>query len=219
MQTVVLALYAEGPTDERFLPVVIQRTVQRIVERRGRNVVDVLEPMRVSISPGIKEQAQRILDAARQTAGYHMLVIHADADHPTAERAFAERFQPGEILVQKEDISHHLVPLIPVQMTEAWLLADPEALQQVIGTKMTANELSLPVHAHQVESDPSPKQTLAQVVRQAATQRRHRRTVRVRDVFAPLARTISLERLQGVPAYQQFVEDISGALIALHIID
>lgn len=215
MQTLVLALYAEGSTDERFLPPVIQRTVEHIVAERGRTMVDVLEPLLVQKNPDISGQAERILDAARQTTGSHALIIHADADHPTAERALTERFQPGLQLVKQAGIDHHLIPLIPVRMIEAWLLADPDALRQVIGTR----DLHLPLQAHQVESDPDPKQTLKDVVQRATAQRRRRRAIRVSDMFAPLARTISLEHLRSVPAYQQFVVDMSAALIELHIIE
>ncbi|NJN67975.1 MAG: DUF4276 family protein [Chloroflexaceae bacterium] len=131
----------------------------------------------------------------------------------------AERVHPGMRLVQQAGINHHLIPLIPVQTTEAWLLADPEALRQVIGTNLTADELCLPVRSHQVESDPNPKQTLAQVVQRATAPRGRRRTLRVSDIFAPMAYTISLERLRGVPAYQRFVDEVAGALIALHVIE
>lgn len=219
MTTLVLALLAEGPTDELFLPGIIQRTVQNLVLRRGRTVIDVLEPMLVTIRPDIQGQAERILEAAYQTEGYHALIIHADADHHSADRALNERFQPGVLLVQDSGINHHLVPLIPIRMTEAWLLADPESLLNIIGTWMNTNALGLPSHPHQIESDPDPKATLKEVVRRATAQRGRRRKLQVADVFAPLARTISLERLQRVPAYQQFVQDMTGALVELHIIE
>lgn len=218
MLTLVLALYAEGPMDERFLAVIIQRTVQQIVAARESMVVDVLEPIPVRIED-TRGQAECVLAAARQTEGYHALVIHADADHPTPDRALAERIQPGLRLVQQAGITHHLVPLIPVQMTEAWLLADPEALCQVIGTRMTPAELNLPTQVHQVESDPNPKQTLAQAVQRATAQRGRRRKMKVAELYGPLARTISLERLRSVPAYQQFVDDMSHILVVLHIVE
>jgi hypothetical protein len=219
VSVLVLALFAEGATDNRFLPVVIQRSTQKLIATRGRDTTDVLEPLIVSVSTEIRGGDERILDAARQTEGYHALIIHADADHPTRDRALTERFQPGLLLVQEEDINHHLVPLIPIRMTEAWVLADPEALLKVIGTRMTINDLGLPSHPHQIESDPDPKQTLNGVIQRATAQRGRRRKLEAADIFAPMARTISLERLQGVPAYQQFVDDITQALVALHIIE
>jgi hypothetical protein len=45
MTTLVSALYTEGPTDEKFLPIVIQRTIQQILIERGRMTVDILEPI------------------------------------------------------------------------------------------------------------------------------------------------------------------------------
>lgn len=48
MTTLVLALYAEGRTDERFLPIVIQRTAEEILAQRGRTTVYVLEPIVLS---------------------------------------------------------------------------------------------------------------------------------------------------------------------------
>ena len=45
MTALVMALYAEGRTDEGFLPVVIQRTAEQVLAHRGNTVVDVLEPI------------------------------------------------------------------------------------------------------------------------------------------------------------------------------
>jgi hypothetical protein len=104
-------------------------------------------------------------------------------------------------------------------MTEAWLLADPEALRAVIGTNLETHALGLPERAHQVGSLPDPKQTLNQVIQNALANRpRRRRRLDVSTVYEPLARQISLERLGRVSAYQQFVNDMSETLIALNLI-
>lgn len=96
------------------------------------------------------------------------------------------------------------------------MLADPEALRNVIGTNLSAEELGIPVHPHQVESDPAPKQTLDGAIQRAVAQRRRRR-IALQSVYDPLARQISLTRLGGVPAYAQFVADLTQTLIALHL--
>jgi len=224
MTTLVLALYAEGRADESFLPIVIQRTAEQILAQRGRTVVDVLEPITLNhtIDHDFSMRVERILEAARRSAGYHALVVHADADYPTPERAFRERFRPGadkvyQIRQSQERVCDHLLPIIPVQMTEAWMLADPEALQTVIGTKLPAQDLGLPLHAHEVESDPAPKQTLHLVVQKARAGRLRRRRLDIRTIYEPLARQISLEHLGGVAAYRQFVADLTQTLIALHL--
>jgi hypothetical protein len=45
MSVLVVALYAEGSTDNRFLPPIIQRTAERIIAQDGQGLVDVSEPM------------------------------------------------------------------------------------------------------------------------------------------------------------------------------
>ncbi len=102
MMTLVMALYAEGRSDERFLPTVIQRTTQNLLDQKGSDNIYALEPFVLDDST-LKQrptQSERILEAARTTNGYHMLIIHADADAPTAERALRERVQPGVEQVQ-----------------------------------------------------------------------------------------------------------------------
>lgn len=223
MTALVLALYAEGHADEGFLPVVIQRTAEQILAQRGRAVVDVLEPISLNhtIDRQFTTRVERMLEAARRASGYHALIVHADADYPTRDRALLERFIPGQTRVHQarqaqESVCEHLVPIIPVQMTEAWMLADPDALREVIGVNLTTNAIGAPMHPHQVESDPDPKQTLNAVIEKALAQRaRRRRRIALRSIYEPLARQISLARLIGVPAYQQFVADLTQTLVAL----
>ena len=121
MTMLTLALYCEGRTDERFLPILIQRTIEQVLLQRGRSVVDVLEPSIVRLEASFSSQAERSLTAARQTAGYHVLIVHADADYPTPRRALDERFLPGLNLVRHASgpKCEIVVPLIPVRMTEA----------------------------------------------------------------------------------------------------
>ncbi|PDW01714.1 hypothetical protein [Candidatus Viridilinea mediisalina] len=44
MSMLVLALYGEGATDERFLAVIVQRTAQELLLHEGHSIVDVLPP-------------------------------------------------------------------------------------------------------------------------------------------------------------------------------
>lgn len=222
MNSLVLALYAEGRTDERFLPVMIQRTAEQILAQRGCQVVDVPDPIVVdgSIDRQYPGRAERILEAARRARGYHALIVHADADHPTPDRAIEERLQPGLHLVHRsaEAVCRQLVPIVPVQRTEAWMLADSAALCEVVGTRLDARSLGLPQYAHLVESDADPKRTLNQVIQAALADRpRRRRRLDAGTLYEPLARQISLARLQAVPSYTRFVIDLTHLLIGLHM--
>jgi hypothetical protein len=171
----------------------------------------------------LNNQAEYIFAAAQHSAGYHALIVHVDADDKTPDKAMNERIEPGFELVKasQAEICKQLIPIIPIRMTEAWMLADPEAFKEVIGTNIAAKDLGLPVHPHQVESVLKPKQKLKLAIRLALAKRSRRRrsSIRVGELYEPLARQISLERLSAVPAYQRFVDDFTTCLIALRLIE
>lgn len=223
MTALVMALYAEGPTDEHFLPIIAQRTAVQILGQRGRGgIVDVLDPMCISAYQG-NTRAERILHAAKQTHGYHLLIVHADANQATPQAAFQERIQPGLDLVKRESphtVCRELVPIIPVKMTEAWMLADADTLISVIGTLAPRQSLGIPTRPRQVEAIMDPKQQLSHVLQQALASRtrRYRRRRHIGELYEPLARQMSLQRLEQVPAYQQFVDNLSQALTRLNFV-
>jgi hypothetical protein len=221
MKRLVLALYAEGSTDERFLPPVIQRTAEQLLTRYEKQIIDI-ETRTIPRVTNFANRDECILEAARRATSYNILIIHSDADHPTRERALQERFRPGYELVQRtqESLCKSLVPIIPIRMTEAWMLAaDHDLLREVIGTSLRAQELGLVNRARQVESDPNPKQTLKQIMQRAYSERPHRRhDIDLNRLYLPLGRRISLERLSYVPSYKQFEKDLTETFIALNLI-
>jgi len=204
------------------LPIVVQRTAENILARRGRTTVDVSEPISLNrdIKHKYKRRVEQILAAARRAREYHALIIHADADAPTAEKALNERIGPGVKIVQSAaDACHNLVPLVPIRMTEAWMLVDAKALREVIGTRLDANMLGLPAYAYQVESEIDPKRKLREVIDTALSYYpRRRRRLGIGELYEPLARLIRIEKLRKVPAYEQFMVDLTEALIQLEMV-
>ncbi|MEA3309565.1 MAG: DUF4276 family protein [Chloroflexota bacterium] len=219
MKQLILALYAEGRTDERFLPVIIQRTADRLLRRHALASVEVMGITSLKADGAASNHAESILSVARQACGFHALVVHADADAPTAKNARQQRFLPGQQLVQASDnhVCRDLLPIIPIRMMESWIMADVAAFQEVVGTNMRGADMGFPAHPQQVESIQNPKHELKMLLNQVFTQRR-RRKASLGQYYEPLARHISLEQLDGVPAFQQFVDDLTEMLTDLHFI-
>src|SRR5579872_4756377 len=94
MNMLVMGLHVEGPTDNRFLPVIIQRTAEQILFQHDRAEVIVLEPIVMKKYPDITHRDESILRAAHDASGFHVLIVHADADGPTRDEAFRNRFEP-----------------------------------------------------------------------------------------------------------------------------
>ncbi len=220
MNMLVLGLYVEGPTDDRFLPVIIQRTAEQILLQHNRAEVIVLEPIIMKKYPDIAHRNESILRSARDAYGFHALIIHADADGPSRNEAFHNRFEPGNTLVQAcaENVCKDLIPLIPVRMIEAWMLADQDQFLSALGIKTSQQELGLHPKAKQVESYHDPKAVISSVIQRTYPDK-PQQWGRIRgQLYADLAPMIRLSQLKDVPAYQQFVSDFTATLKAINII-
>lgn len=221
MNVLVLGLYAEGPTDYDFLPPVIRETAMQILAQHEQFEMDTLVLPIEPLKDPKKNRNKNILHAARSASGYHALIFHTDADDDTQDKALSERFQPACRLVRraKGQVCKVLVPIIPVQAIEAWMLADYELLLKEIGTDMSVHDLGIPEKAKHVEQISKPKQRLEEVVRiaYAGRSKRHRE-IDTRSLYLPMGEKISLERLNEVPAYRKFVDDLTQSLIDIDLI-
>jgi hypothetical protein len=218
MSSLSLALYCEGATDRNFLPTIIQRTAQDILNKRARRYVEVLA---VDVVAGINKQknGQDILEAATQMYGYHALVIHKDTDSRTYKATREQSFEPGYLLAKKNHhmACEHLIPIIPIREVEAWMLADHEVLRKVLELQeQQVQNLHLKKRAALVETYPDPKNTFNEVVKRAEKDRRLK--INRASLYTALAEEIRLERLGQVPAYQSFIEELSSLFIELHFI-
>src|SRR5262249_32273958 len=148
------AFYGEGIRDYGFLLPLVERILQEILPHIAIQGIS-LDKLDLS---GMG-QVEKMLRIAKEGHGAELLIFHLDADHPDTSRADRERFQPGyaEILKQPDKYNINILPLIPVRMTEAWMLADFDAFHGVIYTELTASDLGFPSSSKQVESIQDPK--------------------------------------------------------------
>jgi hypothetical protein len=215
-----LALYGEGNTDDRFLTLIIQRTSRKILAEYRKSNVNVapVEPIKLFEKTSTREE--NILQAARQAFRYQALIVHSDADNPSFNKALKERILPGFHLVQRstEAVCEQLLPIIPVQAIEAWMLADIEVLCAEIRTDLSARELGIPEKAKQVELVSKPKLRLNEAVSKVNKQLRPHQRIDVNLLYEPLGSKLRLGRLSQLSAYQQFVNDLTDTLKSLSLI-
>jgi hypothetical protein len=217
MSQLVLGLYAEGSTDERFLLIIIRRTAEVILAEHDRTDIEVLGP-RVIEKPTDSSSLERcILHAAKKARGYYALIIHSDADDRGYEQTIKERFMPGYHLIQQEEIEacKDLVPIIPVRMVEAWMLADLKVLEKVLGMRLDTRASGAPGRARLVESVADPKEVLKKIIKQAYP---HQWKQIMAQLYEQLAPEISIERLCQVPAYKKFFEALTETFKSLNVI-
>lgn len=129
-----------------------------------------------------------------------LLFVHRDAETKT----FDERVT--EIQSQLATVKQPYVPIIPIRMTEAWLLSCEEAIRRAAGNPNGKMPLNLPT-CEQWEKRPNPKEILFQALRVASglSGRRlnsfseHSARHRVAELtpdFSPLERLEAFRRLR-----------------------
>lgn len=219
MRYLGLALYAEGPTDYYFLRPVLQRLCEDLC------ACEAVEPVEVSAvlalnhpaAAGGAPRAQRILAAAEQAReSWNILFVHADgANDP--RRARQEQVEPGLALLRSAFSGEHFgVAVIPVRETEAWAIADGDAIRSVFGTRLGDVELGLAPRRN-VESVVDPKVTLQKAFEavQPSGQRRRQGTA---PYLNTLGENASLECLRSLPAFTELERDLRAALQTLRLL-
>ena len=150
--------------------------------------------------------AQRI---ARAVALYpcDLLFVHRDADRAPRQKRIDEisRALPANGRTAPS------ICVVPVRMTEAWLLFNESAIRQAAGNPNGAEPLNLPLW-QTVESMPSPKAWLHDAIRRASG--RSARRLRSLSIGAAVKRiadlTIDFSPLRCLPAFQAVEADIRG---------
>ncbi len=210
---------AEGSTDERFLGNIIRKTFEAIAS-------DCKSPIEVYQPEFLKKEehsfVDQIVSLAKKYAYFHVICIHCDADAPTLENGMRNKFNPMFDAVRKADegICKNLVPVIPVQMTEAWMLADTELLKNKIGTQKSENELGLPMKANLIENINDPKATIVNALKIAyADQPKRRRKRDIADLYTPISQELSLEKLRFLASFNAFELKAREALQILNYLD
>lgn len=218
MDQILIGLVTEGSTDRRFLNSVVKRTFERLTFECWRDV-EILDVVPLTIHKSTF--AADVLAAAReghQEHGINVLCVHADADADTDEDAYNYRIAPAlEAVAQHtEALCSNLVPIVPVQMQEAWLLADKALLKRQIDTEMSDYDLGLHRHPEQIADPKHTIENAIRIARQPRTKLR-RKDLRIAELYQPIGQSIRLEALSALSSYQKFESNVRTAYRVLNL--
>ena len=94
-----------------------------------------------------------------------LLFVHRDAENTSLDKRQTEIYEAFQ-----EACSAEIVPagiaVVPIRMTEAWLLADVSAIREAAGNPNGLTELDLPT-LRDVENTPNPKSVLHNLILEA----------------------------------------------------
>ena len=96
------------------------------------------------------------------------------------------------------------------------MLADTALLKSQIGTTLMDTELGIHRSPETVAGPKEVIEAAIRVARQNLTGRR-RRDLRINDLYQPVGQSVDLERLEQLPSFRLFVEEVQNVLTALNL--
>ena len=152
-------LLAEGTSDRALLPILQWLLGQHLPNRAIQP--QWADPSRFPRSP--RTLADKI-SLAVSVFPCDILFVHRDSDGPTR----TDREQEIKDSVGQVDLLRvTVICVIPVRMTESWLLTNEDALRRASGKPKAGPQLVMPP-PRQIEVLPNPKERLRQLLRDAS---------------------------------------------------
>lgn len=211
---VFIGLMSEGTTDNRFLESVVKRTFEEIgFDCNGDIEIDVRFISIDKTGLGFVEQVLASSKKGIEEFGIMILCVHSDADSATDLNTFQNKMIPAKNEIDTKDENEYckiITAIVPVQMIEAWMLADKELLKKEIGTNKTNNELNI---NRQPEDIANPKTVIEEAIRIARAEftKRKRKDLTISELYLPIGQKITIEKLNTLPSFLKFKDSIRKA--------
>lgn len=199
----------DGPSDQP-----LGQHAARIAQRAGCEL-DVVSPdLRRLNPPQGRNVAARLKAVLNFDDAFDLVIVHRDAEAAGRDARLSE-IQQGVAEVRP---TLPALPVIPIRMTEAWLLMDEAAIRRVAGRPSGTSPLNLP-QIPLIEQLADPKQALREALERASGAM-GRRLKRFRRDF-PAHRRRLLEELDHhgpvsqLSAWQNFESDVASVVAAV----
>ncbi|MBN9522435.1 hypothetical protein J0H58_28600 [bacterium] len=164
MSTLRVTVRGDGPSDDMLMPVVGWTLRQHLSDA---TTIDAQFANRFGPHAVRRKGLAGSIDVSLRLAPCDVLVIHRDAENETPGKRQTEIAEAiAELTADGWALPFH-VRVIPVRMSEAWLLFDEAAIRAASGNPNGKVKLKLP-QPKAVEGLPDPKAVLRELVRTAS---------------------------------------------------
>ncbi len=215
-----IAYTTEGSTDQRFLKPIILKVFEDVAfECAG--TIEVFDPIFIKCPPKdsfVESIISVSIDAYE--SGINVLCVHVDADSNNDDHVTEFKIEPAQKGVNQlggQTNCKNLVPIIPIHMSEAWMLADKELLKNEIGTYMSNSALGINRHP---ESIANPKKTIEEALNIAQAHLPKRRNkITIGDLYQPIGQKLKIEQLERLQSFKKFKSSVIESLKTLNYLN
>lgn len=214
---VTIAYTTEGSTDQRFLESIILKTFEEVA-LKCETEIEVFNPIYIKSNKtkGFVENICSISIKALNT-GINVLCIHTDADDVNNEHVLTHKVLPAikaVNLLPNNKACKNLVAVIPVQMSEAWMLADKQLFKEELNTTKTDAELNINKDPEAIANPKSIIEIALQVSQAHLSKRRNRLTIG--ELYQPIGQKISISKLEELDSFRKFKISVENAFKELN---
>lgn len=209
-----MAFCGEGTTDERLFRNLTERIAQDIlIENNQTTEIEWLYLRRPK-----RSSEDALLQAASEAKEQHVLIFHRDADCRSRDECLQNHFNSGLQKIHKMNASNrikHVIPAIPIQESEAWMLCDKELLRNLLETDLNYQELELTYQIKRVETIRDLKAVIQNAINIHRTQlppRKRKRAVELPDLYERFGTEVKIEKLMQLSSFATYERDLRDVL-------
>ncbi|HEX9962818.1 MAG TPA: DUF4276 family protein, partial [Pyrinomonadaceae bacterium] len=145
--------------------------------------------------------------------GVKVLCVHTDSDARSDKNVIEHKINPAFENIENsesENLCKNLVAVIPIQMTEAWMLADTDVLKNEIDTDLTDKDLK--IHRNP-ENYADPKETIKEAIRitRINLPQRRRYEFGISEIYQIIGQKADLNKLSNLRSYRKFKAGVRDA--------
>ncbi len=193
-------LIPEGTSDRALIPILTWVLEQQLIGIDATITASMVQSDR--LPAGKMQTLRNRISTSIEVYPCDILFIHRDEDG----QGVAHRQAEIEAAVSEASLPAEVSPIavIPVQMTEAWLLLDERAIRKAAGFSNGRMPLNLPT-ATEIERRSNPKEILRDAIRSASGQTgRKLKSLNLAEARASIATHMEdLSQLRSLPSFQQ----------------
>lgn len=209
------AAFHEGGTDIQYLDILIPRLIEEIILKDGIRHSEIPTTPSITLGKNGRNISSVAAEICSSQEAFEIVFIHAD----TGGRSISESI--GERSCSYCDAASTLcdwprsrcVTVTPRHETEAWILADPQAVSDALGYYGKPSDIGLPSGAAEAERLQDPKAVLRNAMLNLSGARR--RTPRAEQLFPAIAQRQSFGRLRESKSFKEFEEQLRFCLADL----
>lgn len=207
MKELRYTLLSDGSSDSALIPVLTwllqAHLVDCAIQHEWADLRRVPKPLKDTFSKRIK--------LAVELYPCELLFIHRDAEKEPRQKRVDEIRKAKE--EAGESVSVPTVCVVPVRMTEAWLLFNETALRRAAANPNGKHPLQLP-DLTKLEDKPDPKELLYKLLGEASGLGSHRRKkLRVEELVHRVAEFIDdFASLRAMPAFKALEDELKQVI-------